>query len=253
MQLIIHGTGLLGLLGVQVPGLLTQQALTILDMPRSPLPTLMAIIIIYSRIKGVLPMNYKWGNSKFNCPRIKWFKIMFHKFLKGPRGKEEENTWNKGFSPNNRRRERNGLLSLEEGLIQRQKNNSTHKRWEMRLSLMSDSFRTIPYQRYALFTPTGEPRFTDSPDRYLYLFMSSCSVLVQISVTLWVFWEQVSDLSRNSNRFCCTSTNRSCLTHIQGSSGVDTLPLLQWCLPTISVHLNERCPTLTFTFYATCM
>lgn len=164
-------------------------------------------------------MNYKWGNSKFNCPRIKWFKIMFHKFLKGPRGKEEENTWNKAFSPNNKRRERNGLLSLEEGLIQRQKNNSTHKRWEMRLSLMSDSFRTIPYQRYALFTPTGEPRFTDSPDRYLYLFMSSCSVLVQISVTLWVFWEQVSDLSRNSNHF---------LLHKHQQVMLDTHPGKQW-------------------------
>ena len=114
MQLIIHGAGLLGLLGVQVPGLLTQQVLTIPDMPRSPLPTLMAVIIIYSRIKGALPMNYKWGNSKFNCPWIKWFKIMFHKFLKGSWGREEENTWNKPFSLNNRRGERNGLRSLEE-------------------------------------------------------------------------------------------------------------------------------------------
>lgn len=75
---------------------------------------------------------------------------------------------------------------------------------------------------------------------YLYRFMSSCSMLVQISVTL-CFWEQASHLTRNSNRlfFFVQPPTGHALHTSREAVEVDTLPLLQWCLTTTSVPLNK--------------
>lgn len=60
--------------------------------PRLPLPTLLPIIIIYSRIKGGFiskPMNNECCISKFNCPELndsRW--CFFYKFVMVVRGKK---------------------------------------------------------------------------------------------------------------------------------------------------------------------